>query len=141
MRKCCFGKPPSGVREIARSPFVDTRALRHIAHVIAVKIDRTRFADIPESDVKSPTQFLEADVPRWDLSISLTRLRASLQPAELGPEADYRNDPPKIVIENRPAILLLLDGQPKLQAIGQSGLQRVANTAMPVIFGSKTKEY
>jgi hypothetical protein len=112
-----------------------------IAHVIGVKIDRTRFTDIPESDVKSLTQFLEADVPRWDLSISLTRLRASLQPAELGPEADYRNDPPKIVVENRPAILLLLDGQPKLQAIGQSGLQRVANTAMPVIFDSKNKEY
>ncbi len=114
---------------------------QEMAHVASIKIVRTRFTDVPERDVQSLVQFLEADVPHWDLSLSLTRLRASLQPAGGGPDADYRNDPPKIVVVDYPAILLLLDGEPRLQNVGSGGLQRVVNTALPVIFDSKSRTY
>jgi hypothetical protein len=112
-----------------------------VAHVASIKIDRTRFADVPDSEVQSVTQFLETTVPQWDLSLSLTRLKASLQAADGGPDADYRNEPPKVLVVNYPAILLLLDGPPRLQATGSKGLQRVANTALPVIFDPKSKQY
>jgi hypothetical protein len=112
-----------------------------LARVVSVKIDRTRFADVADSDVQSLVQFLEADVPQWDLSISLTRLRASLQATDGGPNPDYRNDPPKVIVVNYPAILLLLDGEPRLQDAGAGGLQQVVNTALPVIFDPKSKQY
>jgi hypothetical protein len=57
------------------------------------------------------------------------------------PDADYRNDPPKIIVVNHPAILLLLDGEPRLRNAGPGGLQQVVNTALPVIFDSKSKQY
>ena len=60
---------------------------------------------------------------------------------EEGPDADYRNDPPKIIVVHHPAILLLLDGEPRLQNRGPGGLQQVVNTALPVIFDSKTRQY
>lgn len=114
---------------------------RDLARTVSVKIDRARFADVPGNEVQSLIRSLEAQAPLWDLSISLTRLRASLQPAGGGPDADYRNDPPKIVVMDTPAILLLLDGEPRLQDVGSGGLQRVANTALPVIFDAKSKQY
>ena len=106
---------------------------RDLARIASIKVDRTRFADIPDNDIQFLSQFLEREVPLWDLSISLTRLRTSLQLAGSGPEADYRNDPPKIVVVDYPAILLLLDGDPKMQEAGPGGLQRLVNTALPVI--------
>jgi hypothetical protein len=112
-----------------------------LARVVSIKVDRTRFAGVPDGDVRSLVQFLEADVPLWDLSISLTRLRASLQPAQAGPDADYRNDPPRIIVADSPAILLLLDGKPRLQTAGPEGVQKVVNTALPVIFDAKSKQY
>ena len=123
------------------SATLDVDRDQDLARVRSVTIDRTRFADLSDDEVKSVTQFLETTVPQWDLSLSLTRLRASLQPADGGPEADYRNEPPKVLVVNYPAILLLLDGEPRLQDAGAGGLKRVANTALPVIFDPKSKQY
>jgi hypothetical protein len=120
---------------------LDVERDQDLAHVASIKVDRTRFADVPDSDVQSLARFLEADVARWDLSLSLTQLKASLEPARGGPDAAYRNDPPKIIVVDHPAILLLLDGEPRLQGVGSGGLRRVVNTALPVIFDPKTKQY
>ncbi len=115
---------------------------RDIAEVMSVKVVRTRFNDIPDSDVQSIARFLENTVPQWDLSLSLSRLRASLQPVDTsGGDPGYRNDPPKIIVENQPALLLLLDGPPRLQDTATKDLQVVANTALPVIYDSKNKDY
>jgi hypothetical protein len=105
---------------------------RDFARVVSVKVDRTRFADVPESDIQSVVQSIEADAMHWDLSFSLSRLKA-------GP--DYRNDPPKIVVVDHPAILLLLEGEPRLEDTGSAGLQQVVNTALPVIFDTRTRQY
>lgn len=68
----------------------------------------------------------------------MSRVKAGLRPA---PGADYRNDPPKVIVTGSPAILLLLDGEPRLQEVGSSGLQKVVNTAFPVIFDPRTRQY
>jgi hypothetical protein len=119
---------------------LDVSRDRDLARIASIKVDRTRFPDVPDSDVQSLVQFLQAEAPLWNLSISLTRLKASLQPVGRGPDADFRNDPPKIIVVDHPAILLLLDGEPRLQDAG-TGLQQVVNTALPVIFDSRTGQY
>ncbi|MGD1092515.1 MAG: hypothetical protein ABSB35_11065 [Bryobacteraceae bacterium] len=40
-----------------------------------------------------------------------------------------------------PAILLLLDGEPRFKDAGSGGLQKIVNTAFPVIFDPKNKQY
>jgi len=106
---------------------VDIDRDRDTARVVSAKIDRSRLADIPDI---APA--LEADAHLWDFSISLKSLDS---------KADYRNDPPKVIVMHAPAILLLLDGEPRLQDVGSTGLQQVANTAFPVIFDPKTRQY
>ena len=102
---------------------------RDTAHVVSVKIDRSRLSDTPDI-----VPALEADAHLWDYSISLKNIEASSNPG-------YRNDPPKIVVMHSPAILLLLDGEPRLKDVGSTGLQQVANTAFPVIFDPKARQY
>jgi hypothetical protein len=115
---------------------------REIAEVTSVKVLRTRFTGIPDSDVQELVTFLERTVPRWDLSLSLSRLRAALQPVEsAADDPGFRNDPPHIIVEKRPALLLLLDGPPRLQNTDKKDLQMVANTALPVIYDTRTKDY
>ena len=112
-----------------------------LVRVVAVKVERTRFTGVPESDIRSLVRFLENDLPLWDVSISYTLLKATVQPAVGAPGSGFRNDPPKIVVTDHPAILLLLDGEPRLRNAGSGGLQQVVNTALPVIFDPRSKRY
>src|ERR1700733_3269152 len=82
---------------------------RDSARIAAPKVDRVRFADVPDQDVQSLIHLIEADAPRWDLALTLTRLKMSLQAAGGSSGADFRNDPPRIIVSESPAILLLLD--------------------------------
>jgi hypothetical protein len=109
---------------------LEVDSARDRARVASVRIERTRFPGLRDTELRPLIEFLKADVPLWDLSISLSELKASLQPARGDPEAGYRNDPPRIIVEDHPAILLLLDSEPKLRDAG-FGLQQVMNTAIP----------
>ncbi len=104
--------------------------------VVSLRIEHSRFTGVAGRDVRSAVQFLEADVSRWNPPVSMTRLRAMLRKAD-----SYNHAPPSIVVMDSPAILLLLDGPPVLQDAGPNGLQRVVNTALPVIFDSRIGRY
>lgn len=119
---------------------LDIERGQDLARVASVRIDRTRFADVPDSDVQQIVQFLQGSVPSWDLTLSLSHVKAGLQ-AELASDENFRNDPPKIIVSNIPSLLILLDGEPRLQDTDDPSYQRVANTAMPVIFDKKKREY
>ncbi|HEY3823790.1 MAG TPA: hypothetical protein VGL82_04485 [Bryobacteraceae bacterium] len=112
-----------------------------LVRVVSVKVERTRFTGVPESDIRSLVHFLEGNLPLWDVSASYTRLKASLQPVGGSAGPGFRDDPPKIIVTDHPAILLLLDGEPRLQTVGSNGLQRVVNTALPVVFDPESKRY
>ena len=114
---------------------------RDLARVVSVKIDRTQLSEFPDRDAASLVQALESDARLWEFSIALKSLKAGLRPTSGQSGADYRNDPPKIIVMSSPAVLVLLDGEPRLQEVGSTGLKQVVNTAFPVIFDPKTKQY
>jgi hypothetical protein len=113
----------------------------NLARVVSVKIDRTHLSDIPDKDAASLVQALESDARLWDFSIALNSLKAGLRSSLGESGADYRNDPPKIIVMSSPAVLVLLDGEPRLQDVSSTGLKQVVNTAFPVIFDPKSKQY
>lgn len=105
------------------------------AQVGSVKIDRSHFADLSDDEVSSLVRSLESNAALWRDSFSLSQLRAAMR------SIGYRNGPPKIIVSNTPAILLLLDGEPRLQDVGTGGLKQVVNTAFPVIFDPQSRKY
>ena len=52
-----------------------------------------------------------------------------------------KNDPPRIIFSTRPAVLVLIDGQPVLRPVGQDNLQRVINTRALILFDQGSNTY
>src|SRR5262249_5558311 len=72
------------------------------------------------------------------------RLQADLttqQSQQKGANYSLKNDPPRIIFSNRPATLVLIDGQPVLRALPETGLQRVVNTRALMLFDQNSNTY
>lgn len=104
-------------------------------------IERARFPDATEQEVKDLTALVERTAPTWDLNLSLAELRAGLEAEGGAADPGFRNDPPQILYRDRPAILVTLDGEPKLQPIKDTAWQRVVNTPFPIVFDPATRQY
>lgn len=117
----------------------DTRMVR----VIDVKIPRTRFPESKPEHEKELSEFLEQEIPKWDMDISLDRLLAGLDLAEKERIAseNLKNEPPKILIEYDPAILVFIDGEPIMEKIENSNLERVVNTPFLIVYEKQSKAY
>lgn len=77
-------------------------------------------------------------------TISLARLQASLAvaDAEAATKAlPVRNDPPKILFSETPAMLVLIDGKPQLRQIAGSKLLRVINTPALIVLDESSATY
>ncbi|MGQ0577360.1 MAG: hypothetical protein ACT4PQ_00445 [Betaproteobacteria bacterium] len=61
-----------------------------------------------------------------DMAIDRAAQQASRQP--------LRNEPPKIIFSERPAILVPIDGAPVLREVAGTGLQRIVNTRALILY-------
>jgi hypothetical protein len=52
-----------------------------------------------------------------------------------------KNDPPEIIIETRPALLVLIDGPPKFRDVGGTDLRLVLNTRAVIVLDPEKKKY
>ena len=106
---------------------------------------QVKFADATEEKQKDLRAFLEREIPKLDIPISIDRLSAAMADVtrESRGAGDFKHDPPKIVISYEPAVLLFYDGEPILRDIeGQKGsYQQVVNTPLPVVLDVKAKKF
>jgi hypothetical protein len=119
----------------------DTRT----AKLLSIQVPRVRFAGATEEKQKEVGAFLEGEIPKLEIPISIDRLAAAMEETaqESRGAGDFKNDPPKVIISYEPAVLLYFDGQPILQDIeGQKGVyQRAVNTPLPVVLDVKAKKF
>lgn len=103
------------------------------ARVASVSVDRVRFPGVREDSAQARelTTLLEREWPRWNLVIPVDELRQRL--ASASSPAALSNTPPQFIYVDEPAVLLFIDGEPRLQAIGNSGLERVVNTPFALV--------
>ena len=72
-------------------------------------------------------RFLSQEVPKHTQPFAIDRLIASLEPAN-GQRPALKNDAPKVLYEQVPSTLVLIDGDPILQPVENSPYQRVVNS-------------
>ena len=82
-------------------------------------------------------------MPKWSVPIGLDRLPAALEVVETAQAGDQglKNEPPKIIFVSHPAVLVPLDGDPKLLPLPKSSLMRVANTPFLMVYDPAAKTY
>ena len=94
-----------------------------------------RFPEATDEQQTKLAGILEAEIPKWNLEISLDVLLPTLDLAQRGDraEAELGNAPPKIIVRYDPAVLILIDGEPDFEPVDGSQLQRVANTPYVIV--------
>ena len=105
-----------------------------------IEIPTVAFPEASEEQKQALTTFLEERIPLWDLEIELDRLVPLLETAEVavGDQVELKHTPPEIIIKYVPAVLILLDGEPKFQSIEGSSLERVVNTPYVIVKDKNT---
>jgi len=108
-----------------------------------IAVTNVRFTGASAEQALLTRAMVNPKLTHWQFTIALDRLTASLAEAEVEQRsADSLNTtPPAIIFSSTPAALLLYNGQPLLQKVEKSPLQRVVNTPMLVLFDAGAKTY
>ena len=114
-----------------------------LATVETIKVDKVRFPNITKEEERQLATVLEAEVPKWDLTVGLDAIQASLavSQAEKKSSEGLRSTPPRIFFSNQPAVLLLYTGKPVEQPIQGTSLKRAVNTPMFVVLDPATRRW
>ncbi|MFC1515184.1 carbohydrate-binding family V/XII [Thermodesulfobacteriota bacterium] len=122
---------------------LDTDRAERTAVIEDISITQIRFPNEDEQKSKQLKALLEKEIPKWQLPISLDRLMTTLGLAEKRSEAAQRINivPPRILFVPEPAVLISIDGEPKLQKEEGSEISRVINTPFTILFMPSEKTY
>lgn len=114
-----------------------------IVHLVAIENVRSRFPNATPEQEKWFADVLKQEIPKWDLVLSIDQLIAGLEVEQerVKKEQALNNDPPKILYVNKPAALVLVDGEPILEPIENTELMAVINTPFPMVFRKADKTY
>jgi hypothetical protein len=122
---------------------VETNRDTRMATIDQVKITDAKFPEATPEQLEKLKTFLNEEFQDWSTTISLDRLLASLEMVEKAhaQDAGLKNQPPKVIFKSHPAVLVLLDGEPKLLPIPDAKLMQVANTPFVMVYDPAAKTY
>ncbi|MCP4689443.1 MAG: DUF3300 domain-containing protein, partial [Desulfobacterales bacterium] len=122
---------------------VETDRDKRLVHILGVETVRSRFPGATPEQEKALADFLKKEASEWKLSVPLDALLTSLEAAQRQDlEAEkLKNDPPRIIYSDVPAVLIVVDGKPILEKIDQSSLMAVVNTPFPMVYDPAGKTY
>jgi hypothetical protein len=104
-------------------------------------LTKLNFPTLPNNGEAYKTAF-QGDMP-WTQSMPLDELETALTTTSIEQRQQrvaVRNDPPRIIVSTRPALLVSIDGQPVLRP-ASGGLQKVINTRALILFDASRNSY
>jgi hypothetical protein len=132
-------EPIFGARWL-RSDVATNRDLRTVL-LINISVTDSRFPEADQSEVAAISEAVSQNAA--GLTLSLDGVLASLSETQKqeSAEANLNNSPPKIIYSDSPAVLVTIDGPPKLSAAPNSNLMRVVNTPFFMVLDPSAKTY
>ena len=105
-------------------------------NVVSVKIPNVKFpGDVDENKVNYIKTTLESQIPSLGIEFSLDQVLSSLDmnQEEKKLSKNLNNTPPKVYYANRPSILVVIDGEPRLQRNNDWNVDVVVNTPFTIV--------
>jgi hypothetical protein len=117
----------------------DTR----VVTLLDLDVPQAKFPDADQAKVEKLTALLKAEIPKWDATMSLDRLLTALDLVEKERMAaeNLKSTPPKIIVSRNPAVLVTIDGEPKLGQVEDSQVMQVVNTPFLILYDTKAGLY
>lgn len=109
----------------------------------SIVITNSRFPDSTKDEVRFLSEYLEEEIPKWEMTMSMDRLVAGMETigGKAGDTAGLNNDPPKIIYASEPTVLITIDGEPILEDLEGADLKYVVNTPFYVLQDPDTDRY
>ncbi len=117
------------------SGYFETDSDTRMVQFFDITIPAVKFPNASEEHQQKLIDILEQEMATWDHEMSLDRILPTLDLAERDAqkEADLQHTPPEIIIKYTPAVLIIIDGDPILEEIEGSSLERVVNTPYVIV--------
>lgn len=141
-----FQLTPAGSKSVVGVANIKARTAANVDdHSVRLSnflITGTHFPSLDSGTAASMADVLKTFLPaEFATTISLDRLIATVTKPENAPTVSVRNDPPRIFVSNRPAILVQIDGKPVMVEIPNTSLQFVVNTNWPLFLDKSLSNY
>jgi hypothetical protein len=112
--------------------------------VQSIDVTNIKFPDgIDDAATAGIKSKLESAIPEMNISLSKDEVENSLnnnqQQAKLS--STFNNTPPKVIYTTKPSMLVLIDGQPKLQNNATYGVDAVVNSPFTIVKNSDGRFY
>lgn len=116
---------------------------QRMASIQELKIPKARFTGSTPEQEKKLKAFIEEEVPKWNLSISLDRLLTGIQGSgrRLMAQDRLNDNPPRIIVSETPAVLVPINGGANLTKIESTNLMRVVNSIFQIVFDPAQNAY
>lgn len=105
-------------------------------NIISAKVPNLKLsAETDDNKINFLKTALETQIPNSGFSLPLDQVLSSLElrTEEKKLSKDLNNTPPKIIYTNKPSILVLIDGTPKLQHNNEWGVDAVVNSPFTIV--------
>ncbi len=111
--------------------------------LLNVRVLQSKFPDASKEQEKKFNQLFNREASGWNLDMSLDQVLAMLDDNNRSniEVTDLKNDPPRVFFRKHPALLVLIDGEPKLQPTTMSKVMRVINSPMYIVYEPSLKSY
>jgi hypothetical protein len=107
-----------------------------------VEVTDVRFPSLDEKASGEMGELFRKLVPKGGEPISVDRIMADLESGKVAVHpVEVKNDPPPIFYSTKPAVLLIVQGDPVLAPIEKTDLQFVVNTNWDLFFDKSKKRY
>ncbi|NIG55534.1 hypothetical protein [Chitinophaga sp. Cy-1792] len=140
VRETAKSEPIFGV--VWATAMLNTDKNSRTAVLQTLNVSRIKIPDITDNNkLLQISSLLESEVPKWDLTMSLDELMTSIRSEQQIRDVNLNNDPPEIIYQTKPSMLVIMDGEPRLQADKDLNMQRVVNTPNLIVLNPTDKKY
>ena len=113
---------------------LDTNRDTRTAVIRDIEITDVRLTDTTDDQKQALADFIETNVERSTLTISVDQLLTDLDAESANnAEPELKHEPPKFMLSTVPAMLVSIDGDPVMREIDGSDYERVVNSAFLIV--------
>ena len=119
---------------------LDVDRATRMASLASIKIDEVKLPDEISNENKVAFEILiNNEIPKWNIEFPLDEFLQELNEVTVN-TSELNNEAPTILFSNEPAVLILIDGEPKLKD-AESGYELVENSDSFIIKDIKSNTY